>query len=901
MTAKKAQSKKKATKVLKKRAAPLKRTASEEKPKVLPGMEPMYVKKSVHNIRTPRYNGIVTPLTTKNRSMTRPALHVWLTVNMRLLTITGGTLVVILWTLLRHISNGINFDVVGQIGLAQQWAQGQMVGAQLGATHYLFKMPVYYLFNNLTWLTPMNRILILALICNVATFTLLFILYEKITNLYQIKNRSWLYVLMAWLATIMGNVFWVDYANSRNLETVGGVLFLYLVMKFIHEKRPTTLIAISLWGSVIFFADSLQLYVVGAGVCLFAFVRLILRGTKNNAWQALALICATVVGYSGAHLLSVLSRKLLAVTFLSVPNMRPDINLPNIVASLHGAVVSTMTIFGAYFLKKPYGANNVREAVNAVLLVLVIALLVKHLPKVRNISAAVLILAVIFANYFVYITSGQALQFTTSRYLIMVPLLITAAIALCGDELAERHAQKIQYTALILIGLSTVMLLGALVTNWPNRHSKDGHIQETITFMHQNHFTYALASREVGITTTYFSKGDAHVLPMGCEANHTLRPTSLFYDKQAFKDLSTFDREVPIIVSVNGINFGRNTCSKAAIVAQFGTPKREQVIQGVGSAMVYEASSLRTTEIDELVGAATQHHVLKPASPNSGSDQHDLDTRGIAKLQNCKNGKVMVVVAHPDDDILFMNPALAKQAGNKCMRSIYVTAADDGRSPEYWKKREQGIEAAYAFMLEKKNTWMESTVTIDGHVISERKLANHPSVGLIFLRLPDGNIDGKGFAQTGHHSLKELASHHIESLKTVDGSTSYTYQELLSAISDVIQTDMPSVIYTTIPSGKLSIGDHSDHREVGHLTLAARSKAMSNASVSLYVGYPSTKLPQNLSIESTNQKKNIFFMYAQEDGAICTLNSTCSTEATYQNYFSRSYKIDKYQHTSGTR
>src|SRR5436305_279765 len=71
----------------------------------------------------------------------------WLSAYGRYISLIGGVIVVCLWTLIRHISNGINFDVVGQVGVAQQWAHGHMSGTQLGATSYLLKMPVYFALN----------------------------------------------------------------------------------------------------------------------------------------------------------------------------------------------------------------------------------------------------------------------------------------------------------------------------------------------------------------------------------------------------------------------------------------------------------------------------------------------------------------------------------------------------------------------------------------------------------------------------------------------------------------------------------------------------------------------------------------------------------------------------------
>lgn len=811
-------------------------------------------------------------------------VHAWVVKKARIISLLGGTAVVILWTLIRHISNGVNYDVVGQIGLAQQWAHGYMAGTQLGATNYIFKIPVYILVNTLDFITPMDRLLLLAVVFNVATFILLFILCEKIMNLYEIKRRSWLYLAMAWLATIAGNVFWVDYANSRNLETVGGVLFIYLVLKYMKKKQPSTLALLAITGSIVFFADSLQFYVCGVGVCLFALGHLLYRRTKANVLQALAIIGSTVVGYLGSLGLFQLATKFLHVTFFAAPNTQPALTLPNFVETLLGMATSTLKIFGADFLERPYAFNSIRELLNAVVLVLLIVLLFKLVRNMQRYAASVLVVAIIAVNYLVYVASGQVMQWETSRYLIMAPLLTSVLLALNSDKLRGRYRLKLQYAWLLIIVVSSVMLLGALAVSWPDRHSKDTHIGTTLSFLQQQDFRYALSSREVGITTSYFGQGKVVVLPMGCGADHTLEPTNLFYDNAMFKGLYDYNQEIPVIIPTNGVKFGANTCTQNDVMRQFGIPKREIPISEVGTALVYNANSLRIAGIDALVGHPRVTQPPKPVTPAA-------QTAALPPLEGCKNGTVEVVVAHTDDDLLLMNPALSKQLNKMCVRSVFVTAADDGRPEQYWRSREFGIKAAYASMLNAESAWTDSTVIIDGHTVSLSALLKHPSVGLVFLHLPDGNVNGKGFARTGFVSLEALASGKIPIIQTVDRAKSYTYPELIDTLSAILVSDKPSTIFTSLPSGQLSIGDHSDHRAVGGLTMLARTAAKSNTSVSMYIGYPSNGLAPNLSTEDASKKMDTFYTYAKEDNAICISTGSCSPERTYENYFSRSYKI----------
>jgi|GEM_PF-793693 len=824
----------------------------------------------------------------------RTGVWTWFVARARIISLLGGTTVVMLWTLIRHITNGVNFDVVGQIGLAQQWANGLMTGSQLGTTSYLLKMPFYFVVNRLTFISPMNRILILALLFNVATFVLLFVCFEKILKLYEVKRRSWFYLAMAWLATIAGGTFWMDYANSRNLETVGGIILLYLTLKFFKLSRMTTWLGLLVAASIVFFADPLQLYVCGVGIILFAIFRMVVKRQKANAIASLAVIGATIFGYIAAKGLFSLAGKLFHVAFLTAPSARPKLTVANILPTVRGLVASTFREFDAGFLKRPIGINTIREFLNAVVLLALVFIILRSIRRKPRPLALGVIATMVVINYFVYIASGQVLQWETGRYLVMVPLFVILLIGIRSDVLTQKYARKLQYAWAVIIIVSGIMLLGALAVSWPNRYAKDTHIVTTLSFLRQHNFKYALSSRGVGITTTYFSDGKTTVLPMACGANHTLYPTNLFYDNTAFKGLYSYGQDVPIILPAGGINFGKYTCSEADIAAQFGVPKNRYTIPGIGVAVVYDSGSLHVPAIDRLVGYTDLYK--PPVIPRILSLGPYTPPSTLAPLPGCKGKTLETIVAHPDDDILFMNPTLQRQFSRGCVRTIYVTAADDGRSQDYWQGRERGIEAAYASMAGVDNAWTDTPGTLKGRPITARVLTQNPSIGLIFLRLPDGNVNGHGFSATGNTSLEQLFSGKIVSTQPVDGSPSFTYAGLIDTISSILNTDKPNMIFTHVPSGAMSQGDHSDHRMVGLLALLARSAAKSSAGVKTYVGYPDNRLESDLPPDVAVNKEGIFSIYAHQDGAICDPSDQCSIEETYQKYFSRSYYVDQNQH-----
>ena len=506
-----------------------------------------------------------------------------------------GTMAVCLWTVLRHITNGVNFDVVGQIGLADQWTRGLHSGAQLGVTNYVWKMPLYVIVNALDFISPMNRLLLLALICNVMTFLLLFVLFEKILKLYAVKDRTWLYLGMLWLASITGSVFWADYANSRNLETVGGVLFLYLGLRFLKYRQARTALLLTLTGSMVFFADSLELYVFGVGICTYLFVHWLLLRTRENALNLCSVVGLTGLAFIGSKLLSLALARLLSVQYLSVPHQPINLDASTLTATAHGLLNSTLDVLGANFIKRPYAANTFREIVGFITLLALVVVFARNWSRIRAKTAVQVGLMVLVINYAVYVASGQVLVWATSRYLILIPLVLVLIIAISGDAFTRKFERRTQISLFALSLISIFMLVGGLVTQWPVAHSKDKHIYTTLAFLQSNGFKYALSSREVGVTTTYFAEGQSMVLPMLCTDDHRLIATDLFYDRAPFERLQNQTAPIAIIVPEAGITAGRRSCSTADVLAQFGNPDRQQIIPGVGDALVYKPARITST------------------------------------------------------------------------------------------------------------------------------------------------------------------------------------------------------------------------------------------------------------------------------------------------------------------
>lgn len=235
----------------------------------------------------------------------------------------------------------------------------------------------------------------------------------------------------------------------------------------------------------------------------------------------------------------------------------------------------------------------------------------------------------------------------------------------------------------------------------------------------------------------------------------------------------------------------------------------------------------------------------------------------------------LVSVAHQDDDLLFINPALAGDYdAGACLRVVYLTAGDAGRTDDYVRSRENGVRAAYALMAGAPDTWKRS----DAGGIRGFSLAHPPAgrgeIQLLFLGLPDGFPRGGGSAAQGRQSLLKLFRGGIGRISTVDGTADYDEQALVATLRRLIERFRPDTI-RTLDHQSTRLGysltepvDHSDHAVTARYTVLAARRAMAatpglRPAIVFYRGYGITTLPANLTPDEQARKSAVFAEYVR--------------------------------------
>lgn len=252
--------------------------------------------------------------------------------------------------------------------------------------------------------------------------------------------------------------------------------------------------------------------------------------------------------------------------------------------------------------------------------------------------------------------------------------------------------------------------------------------------------------------------------------------------------------------------------------------------------------------------------------------------------------RVLNVVAHPDDDLLFLSPDLLRSmdAGSH-IRTVYLTAGDAGRARAYWTGRMAGVRAAYAQMAGVTDRWVEVDPGLPG--VTAQALVAAPRVSLVFLKLPDGG-SGSGYQRYGHASLPLLWRGQIPAVAAVDGSASYTRASLLQALVTVMGAYQPDVVRTQDYLGRFGDGDHNDHHAAAYLTRAASRSHRPPHRLVAYQDYAVQHRPANTTGRLLERKRAAFAAYSHSDPEVfATRLRSAAYRPGFSDWLARQYVL----------
>lgn len=221
------------------------------------------------------------------------------------------------------------------------------------------------------------------------------------------------------------------------------------------------------------------------------------------------------------------------------------------------------------------------------------------------------------------------------------------------------------------------------------------------------------------------------------------------------------------------------------------------------------------------------------------------------------------IIAHADDWQLFMQPVVLKELLNTRTKVVFIitTAGDAGFPENFWRAREEGMKSSLRFCLAPLGSINEriGINTVCGHNI------NYCSVNetlCFFLRLPDGNLDSKGFDRYSREGLFKLQKD--EAISTVDNSSVYSsWKDLCNTLQSIILIESDQVVTKSLhylnPDTSLNPNDHPDHILTGQAIQSMN--IINNTWQYLYTGYSVINAEKYLSSEDSFWKAGMFAAY----------------------------------------
>ncbi|HEV7555656.1 MAG TPA: PIG-L family deacetylase, partial [Kofleriaceae bacterium] len=242
-------------------------------------------------------------------------------------------------------------------------------------------------------------------------------------------------------------------------------------------------------------------------------------------------------------------------------------------------------------------------------------------------------------------------------------------------------------------------------------------------------------------------------------------------------------------------------------------------------------------------------------------------------------GHDLVIVAHQDDDLLFMQPdQLDAVRSGIGVTTVYVTAGNGDKGADVANDRYRGLMSAYSAATG-LDQWFCGWTSVAEHIAEHCRLEG-ANLSLLFLGYPDGSAD-----TPPDDSLLHLWEGQVTGADTIAYRVAhYDQRELIGTIASIIETTMPSTIRTLEVSATHG-RDDEDHMIVGALTLLGAALADSPAEILSYRGYNTESEPVNTLDAAFAPSEDVFAHYDACATGCAACGQSCATieddEATW--------------------
>lgn len=290
---------------------------------------------------------------------------------------------------------------------------------------------------------------------------------------------------------------------------------------------------------------------------------------------------------------------------------------------------------------------------------------------------------------------------------------------------------------------------------------------------------------------------------------------------------------------------------------------------------------------------------------------------GLA-IASTRRALVLQLLAHPDDDLYFMNPDTreALDAGTPLV-CVYLTAGEaDGvnRIPgasrpapgraAYSSSRHQGLRQAYAELLglDRFTPWQKSVAALHGGHRAEVNVLTDGvrRVELVFLNTAMHTGRGRPGLPSLWRDRRLVLRTVVADNSPLERAGSYTYESLIDVLTGLLEQYRPTVVHTLDPDPDLQFSseyerrrdseqrgysDHADHTAAGCFAWAALIRWVAGATgrgepvpgfvVASFRGYYNRHWPKNLPPAVLDRKAGHLVPYGGAPDWECGNPSGC--------------------------
>ena len=774
---------------------------------------------------------------------------------------------------------------------------------------FILKWPIFWLIKQLGY-TPNAFIVLTVILCLTTVLSLAFLIY-------RIEKRNLVFgTIIFGLSSVLLLVPAMPYAGgllpvnmamitTRNIEYILYILSLTFVLHNTRQKGRIFWAGVIILGITIA-SDKLFLTLsLASGLISAVFYGLIKRRRlfiKSMSWLSVSIIATAMAMFA----LWVINTQ---VTNIASSNLAGPYQL---VTSAHRIIIASVYAVMALFTN--FGANPAYDSVN---IHEIASTAQSRLFGPGNFSyivnGLILITAIYAAFHLIRKASSHhnAEEYLSDTERVTTLMLIWTSIAAIGAFIFTDHYYPVDSRYLAITLFAGFLALATMIKNYRTSNRNTVAIGAIIIISVATAIPYCFSTNQVQQLALSTINERNKTISQLLEKHHVnsllgdywrvLPVKSISHSSLSVSPLDNCVVERTVLNStINHVSLDKSfayllsfdkgltnfpQCSLDTVFKQYGRPNSSVAISGTLKnpkelLLFYDLGANKSGPTIIINSSSTVLPISINRSPNRA----------------CLRKTIMNIVAHEDDDLLFMNPDTQRDiTASNCIRTVYLTAGDAGSNQFYWLSRQKGVQVAYSYMNGTPNdVWIDRIVEIsDGKFVTISNPRGNSKISLIFMHLPDGNLFGQGFKNSGFESLQKLLTGKIARIHTVDNQSTYGLSSLGETLTTLMQSYKINELRTLADYTIKNFQDHSDHLMADSIATTAFSSFSQvgnhSATIAHYIGYPIRSMPDNVFDQDLRTKQNTFYLYSESTGAECVSEIQCAKIKTYSSYLKHQY------------